>query len=78
MPASWFPHLVSDAWVHATPSGHYGSAYGEVGPDGYTFTLHSTTLGMWNVILTGLRADPVGVQIQSEPIEFEQEIPPQI
>ena len=76
MPASWFPHIVADPWVSATPHKHFGSAWGEVGEDGYTFTLHSTTLGEWNVLITAVRNDACGQMCAAGPIEFQEAVPP--
>ena len=76
MPASWFPHLVKDAWINVTPYQHFGSAWGDVDEDGFTFTIHATTLGYWNVLITGVRNDPVGLQVGQEPIEYQESDPP--
>ena len=76
MPPSWFPHIAADPWVAATPHKHFGSAWGEVAGDGHTFTLHATTLGEWNVLITGVRNDHCGQMCASAPIEFQEELPP--
>ena len=75
MPASWFPFIAADPWVSATPYQHFGSAWGEVAEDGRTFTLHSTTLGEWNVLITALRNDSCGQMCANDPIEFQEDLP---
>ena len=75
MPSSWFPFITRDAWVTATPHKHFGSAWGEVAEDGYTFTLHATTLGEWNVLITALRDDHCGQMCAGSPIEFQLPLP---
>ena len=75
MPSSWFPHIAAEPWVHATPHRHFGSAWGEIADDGFTFTLHASTLGEWNVSISALRDDPLGQAAVAEPIEFQKDLP---
>ncbi len=60
MPESWFPHIVTSVCVHMTPYQHFGSGWGEVESDGYTMKLHVSTLGMWHVLITGVKNDVCG------------------
>ena len=75
MPESWFPYSDAEAWAHATPYKHFGSAWGEVAEDSYTFTLHVTTLGEWSVLITGIRNDQCGQMCATDSIEHQVDKP---
>ena len=57
-----------------TPYKHFGSGWGEVEADGYTVTLHVSTLGQWHILLTAVRNDESGRECASSPIEFQEDI----
>ena len=76
MPPSWFPYIVTEPWISATPHKHFGSAWAEVAADGHTFTLHSTTIGEWDCLITSVRNDDCGQMCANTPIEFQEVLPP--
>ncbi len=76
MSESWFPHIVKDICVHMSPYKHFGSGWGELATDGFTVTLHVSTVGQWNILITGVRNDECGRKCADAPIEFQEDIPP--
>jgi len=64
----WFTHLTKDAIVMATPSGHFGSAYGDC--NGNTVEIHATTLGKWHVLITASRNDMCATTMCPQDVEY--------
>ena len=74
MPITWFPHLVSDICIHMTPYEHFGSGWGKVLNDGHSIELHVSTIGQWNVLITGIRKDDCGIDCLKLPVEYQEDI----
>jgi hypothetical protein len=82
----WFKHLTKDVIVFVTPFKHFGSAWGECIDN--TLHIHTTTKGIWNVLITASRADHCAINMCPQKIEYttvapiieadkEKELPPQ-
>ena len=54
---SYYKHLNKDDMVWASPSRHFGSAYGEVTPDQCCVVICSNKDGAYNILLIGTRKD---------------------
>ena len=67
----YFQYLAKDVIVLVSPFEHFGSGWGSV--MGNQLQLHVTTLGLWNVLVTGARKDPCALQCDRR-IEYQRDI----
>ena len=81
----WFKHLTKDVIVFVTPFKHFGSGWGECVDN--ELQVHTTTKGLWNILITASRNDHCATMMCPQEVEYttvapiideDEKMPPKI